>query len=77
MDTKNQSVKSSHQCTSDCNNTKDCPVCPHGYDEENFCSECDETTERNFESPYRHIEEANEENYKAVEKSNEKEYDEN
>ena len=97
---KNQSVKSDHICTSVCNNSKDCPVCPHGYDEENFCEECDETSEKPVEkmdnadldkdlmdklnrkdlekemreveenNPYRHIEEANEENYKAVEARN-------
>ena len=39
-------IQTTHQCTSDCNNTRDCPICPHGYDEENYCEECDETTEK-------------------------------
>lgn len=41
----NENLMSFHICTSDCQKTKDCPICPHGYDEEHFCSECDEIAE--------------------------------
>lgn len=30
-----------HTCTSRCGNDIDCPICPHGKDEETFCEECD------------------------------------
>jgi len=30
-----------HQCTSSCQKTKDCPLCPHEKDEDEFCTECD------------------------------------
>lgn len=35
-----------HTCTSDCQKTKDCPLCPHGKDEETYCDECDGIAEK-------------------------------
>lgn len=35
----------SHQCTGECQETKDCPLCEHGKDEETFCEECGDEDE--------------------------------
>lgn len=44
--------RSEHQCTSGRGKDFDCPLCPHGKDEETYCGICDHIGSENISERY-------------------------